>query len=71
MLLVLDQRLKLPASSNSEFLRKSPPIDLVERSPTPILPLSAAALLRLSGGSFDAIDIKRQSLQGSLTSHER
>ena len=71
MLLTLNQRSKLPASLNSEFLRKLLLIDLVERSPTPILPLNIAALLKLSSGFFDAINIERQNLQGSLASHKR
>ena len=59
MLLTLDQRLKLPMSSNSGFLRKSLQIDLVERNPTPILLLSAVALPKQFGESFNIMDIKR------------
>jgi len=58
-LLTLDQRLKSPMSSNSGFLRKSLQIDLVERSPAPILLLSMAALLKQFGEFFNIIDIKR------------
>ena len=67
----LDQRLKLPVSLNSRFLRKSLQIDLVERSPAPILLLSAAALPKQFGESFDVMDIERRSLQESLVSHKR
>jgi len=59
MLLILDQRLKSPVSSNSGFLRKSLQIDLVERIPTLILLLSAAALPKQFGEFFDIMDIKR------------
>ena len=58
-LLTLDQRLKSLMSSNSGFLRKSLQIDLVERSPAPILLLSAAALPKQFGESFDIMDIER------------
>ena len=71
MLLTLDQRLKSPVSSNSGFLRKSLQIDLVERSPAPILLLSAAALPKQFGESFNVMDIERRSLQESLVSHKR
>ena len=50
-------------------VRKSPPINLVERSPPPILLLNAAILYKASGGFFNAMDIVRQSRQESLTSH--
>ena len=62
MLLAPVKSLKLLASLNSKSLRKLPLINLVERIPTPILPLSIVTLLKLSSGFFNAIDIKRQNL---------
>ena len=46
-------------NSNSGSLRKSLPINMVERSPARILPLSAAALYKASGGFFNVMDIVR------------
>jgi len=42
---------------NSGSLRKSLPINIVERSPVYILLLSAAALYKVSGRFFDVMDI--------------
>jgi hypothetical protein len=69
--LALEERSKSPVNLTSEFSRKSPWIDLVERSPAPILLLSAAVLLKRSGEFFGAMDIERRSLQESLAFHER
>jgi len=53
------ESLKLPTSSNNESLRKSPLIDMGERSPAPILLLNAAALPKLFGEFYGVIDIKK------------
>jgi hypothetical protein len=59
MLLVLGQKLKLPAYLNNESSKKLPPIDMAERSPIPILLQSMAALLKQFSKSFNAINIGR------------
>ena len=61
ILLALVESLKLLISLNSKSLKKLPPINLVERSPLPILLLNIAILYKASSGFFDAIDIIRQS----------
>ena len=61
MLLTSVESPKLLVSLNSESLRKSPPIDLVEKSPLPILLLNVAVLHKASSGFFNAIDIIKQS----------
>ena len=66
MLFALDWGLKLPASLNGEFLRKLSLINLVKRNPTPILPLGATTLLKLSSGFFDAIYIKDKAYKKAL-----
>jgi len=45
--------------------------NLEDRSPAPILVLGAAALLKLSGKFFVAMDVERRSSQVSLAYHGR
>ena len=50
---------------SSKSSKKSPLINIVERSPTPILLPNAATLLKSSGEFFGVIDIARLSLYKS------
>ena len=56
------ESLRLPASSNNKSLRKLPPINIGERSPTLILLLNAATLPKLFSEFYGVIDIGKQSL---------
>jgi hypothetical protein len=59
MIFVLIKSLKSLMSLNSEFLKKLPPINLVERSPVPILLLNVAILYKAFSRFFNTIDIVR------------
>ena len=69
-LLILAKKPNVRANLSSEFLRKSPLIDMAEKSPVPILLLNAAAPFKQSGESFDVIDIARLSLYESLALYQ-
>jgi len=58
-LLVPVESLKLPANSNNESLRKSPPINMGERSPAYISLPNAAALPKLFSKFYNIIDTKK------------
>ena len=57
----LAESLKLPANLSSESLKKSPTIDTVEKSLTPILLPNAVVQLKLYSEFYSAMDIERQS----------
>ena len=65
MLLILAEKPNIYANLSSKSLRRSPLINIVERSPTPILLPNAATLLKSSGEFFGVIDIARLSLYKS------
>ena len=65
-LLILAKKLNIPLNLSSKSLRRLPPINMVERSPAPILLPNAAALLKQSGEFFNVMDITRLGLYKSL-----
>jgi hypothetical protein len=69
-LLILAEKPNICINLSSESSRRSPPINIAERSPTPILLPNAAASLKQSSKSFDVIDIARLSLHESLALYQ-
>ena len=57
MLLILVKSLKLLISLNGKFLKKSPLINLVEKSPPPILLLNIVILYKAFSEFLNTIDI--------------
>ena len=57
ILLILAEKLNIYTNLSSESLRRSPLINMVERSPTPILLLSAAILHKPSSAFYNVINI--------------
>ena len=60
-LLILAEKLNIRVNLSNESSKRLPPINIVEKSPAPILLLNAAVLHKPSSAFYDVIDIEKQS----------